>query len=424
LAEARRLTFKISGIISFHFFAKSGDAKPAIVNSLQILSRAGLVALTFAHFTYAAEKPLPPVLSQSTDAVTMIDTSSQAWEWGAQTLLSSEDSLRRLVESLDSLLGGPDEQTLSQSRTAWLSSHRQWLQLTPLLNLAHQEPRVFAELDRRRFDLDASNLAPGYLDALPQYPHSGIVNDIAVSITAESIRHQHALTDASEVSLGFHALELLLWGADGERNPADFRAHLQLDETRIEAGFTLEDLPNNRRRALLRLIGQMLLEDMQRLQRDWQNPDSMLSQDFYRQPETLRRGYLQASLQQALDVSRDDNRSPLNNFAGDRHYRYLAPLEGWEELLAYGDGALLEGLIANDQGQAWLAQMQLQVAALRNLNGPRERVTEDYFTQLALVAAPLKQLARDLGELAPVDRVTIEPEKVKITPQAPAPPGG
>lgn len=365
---------------------------------LQILAHVGLVALTCAHFTYAAEKPLPPIpLSKSTDAVTMADSSSYTWEWGAQTLLRSEDGLGRLVESLNSLLNAPDEQTLSQSRTAWLSSHRQWLQLTPLLNLTDLQPELFTELAHRRFMLDASELAPGYLDALPQYPHSGIVNDIAVSINAEAIRHQHALTDVSEVSLGFHALELLLWGADGERSSTEFFAHLQLDDAQRDAGLTLADLPNNRRRALLQLIGQLLLEDMQRLQRDWQNPDSNLSQDFYRQPEDRRLGYLRASLQQCLNLPLDQSHSPLNAFAGDRHYRYLAPLEGWEELLVYGEGTLLEGLIAAHQRQAWLEQMRLHVAALRNLDNPRERVTADYFSQLATIAASLQQLARELG---------------------------
>ena len=55
--------------------------------------------------------------------------------------------------------------------------------------------------------IDAWPLLPGFIDNLPGYPHTGIVNDMTLPMTSEVLRAQHQITDTAEVALGFHVIE-------------------------------------------------------------------------------------------------------------------------------------------------------------------------------------------------------------------------
>lgn len=369
-----------------------------------MLFGAAMLAPCLASLSFATETSPPPTAPSLAvlDVTVPIPTtaSAQAWQWGAQSLLRSEDSLRRLNAAIDSFLVASDDQTLNQSRAAWLESHRQWLQITPLLNLEQAEPEVFAELTRRRFSIDAGDLQPGYLDAVPEYPHSGLINDIALGITASTLRRQHGLTDVSEVSLGFHALELVLWGVDGKRSPADFRLRHKLTSEELDAGYALMDLPNNRRRELLQLLGQMLLEDVRQLQRSWQDGHSSLSQAFYRQTEAARMAWLRTALQSSLQRLGDPSSTTDNAFAGDRHYYQLAPLEGIEDLLVYEPG-LLASVTSPEQQKIWLDDFHLQVASLRTLGEPEMRLGPEYTAAIAPIAQRLLRLGQELAPATP-----------------------
>lgn len=370
---------------------KTGKTQPTIVKSLLMILCTTLLAPLYASSVLAADTASARVASTP--------ASVKAWQWAANTLLESEKSIRQLATATDKLLVDTNEKTLEDSRTAWLASQRQWLTLRPLLQLSEQAPQVFRELDERRFTIDASNLEPGYLDALPDYPHSGLVNDIALHMTAQTVRHQHGLTDASEVSLGFHALELLLWGADGKRSSADFELRHKLNPEQQQAGYALMDLPNNRRRELMQLITQMLLDDVHQLQRAWQNHASSLSQAFLRKTEPVRHELLRISLQDCLSQLAKTDASPLNAFAGDRHYRQLAPLEGTLDLLTASH--LLDNWIVEGERHGWLEHLRAQITALRNSNDPYAPLSVDQDEKTAAIAAELTQLAERLLATSP-----------------------
>ncbi len=62
--------------------------------------------------------------------------------------------------------------------------------------------------------MDSWPLYAGYLDALPQWPESGLISDPYLEMTRKSLRTQHGATDASEASLGFAALFVALNGTE------------------------------------------------------------------------------------------------------------------------------------------------------------------------------------------------------------------
>lgn len=180
----------------------------------------------------------------------------------------------QLRDVLSILVDMPSSENLERAKQAWLDAHSAF-ELTSLHRyfaaqmLDETATLSFLELQYR---INHWPVVPGYIDYVDDYPDSGIVHDINVPLDIAALREQHGAFDVSEVTLGFHVLEFLIWGqaTDGESRPADdYRAITQLDPDLAESGFALEQLSNNRRRQLLLLIADSLLNDYQALQSLW-----------------------------------------------------------------------------------------------------------------------------------------------------------
>ena len=102
--------------------------------------------------------------------------------------------------------------------------------------------------------MDTWPLYPGYLDALPEWPESGLISDPYLELTRKSLRVQHGATDASEASLGFAALFVALNGT--EESPKALPLLAGDDEIAL------------RRRQYLQLAGEQLLADAKLLSVD------------------------------------------------------------------------------------------------------------------------------------------------------------
>ncbi|MDP4597886.1 MAG: hypothetical protein NWS96_03510 [Pseudomonadales bacterium] len=112
--------------------------------------------------------------------------------------------------STEQFLHTPDATQQAALQTAWLKAHNAFVAVLALAAIDQQAPLLF--------QIDAWPIEPGYLDSLPAYPDSGLISDVTLAITAESLREQHGFTDSQEVSLGFHAMEYLIFA----RSAADF----------------------------------------------------------------------------------------------------------------------------------------------------------------------------------------------------------
>jgi len=117
------------------------------------------------------------------------------------------ESSKRLSRSVQIFLAAPGDATLQSLKGTWLEAHYDFLAARFF---------SFVETDLQNFSVDAWPIQEGFLDRLPQYPHSGIISDITLSINSATLREQHGITDPEEVSLGFHALEFLLFSRNIE----------------------------------------------------------------------------------------------------------------------------------------------------------------------------------------------------------------
>ncbi len=162
-------------------------------------------------------------------------------------------------EAIAAFLANPNADNLRTAQRSWLGAHRSFLEAS------FHEPATEAssppdETNEKRDLVSLIHAWPiqeGFLDSMPLYPTSGIINDLTLTIDEQTLRNQHGITAAEEVSLGFHAVEFLLWG----RQINDFTVQSELTPAQVNDGLGLNQLSNNRRRKTLGLIVKLLHED-------------------------------------------------------------------------------------------------------------------------------------------------------------------
>lgn len=151
-----------------------------------------------------------------------------------------------LVIAVNAFLATPDEETRATFQQSWIDAHNAFVATRALIIEPH---------DDMLFRIDAWPIQPGFLDSLPQYPDSGIINDTTMTIDEQTLTQQNGITDSEEVSLGFHPLEYYAF----DRPIADFVSPPEGDD----------DSGNiERRRQALQIIAESLNVSLQLLTRD------------------------------------------------------------------------------------------------------------------------------------------------------------
>ncbi len=185
------------------------------------------------------------------------------------------EKVEALQISTDNFLKHTDLETLAAVRAAWLSAHNAYEQTTlyrKLFELFAEQSEV-SQLTGHQYFIDYWPIYAGYIDYLDSYPGSGLVNDMTVPLTPESVRAQHGLLDIHEVTLGFHALEFQLWGenvsGDDTRPHDDFFEDTNTASPDAVQGVPTEQLPSNRRRQLLALGVEALSTETDALFKTW-----------------------------------------------------------------------------------------------------------------------------------------------------------
>jgi len=200
--------------------------------------------------------------------------------------------IEKLQSAIDEFLAQTNIENLDRARQSWLLAHSAY-ELTTLHRyfaasiLDEQNSIALLQL---QYQINHWPIVPGYLDYVDGYPDSGIVHDINVSLDSIGLRDQHGAFDISEVTLGFHVLEFLLWGSRDTqselRSVDDFIEIDALDASQIESGYSLEQLSNNRRRQLLAIIADILLGDFRELGSLWSDQLERAEQSIDRTSQT------------------------------------------------------------------------------------------------------------------------------------------
>ena len=164
------------------------------------------------------------------------DMASVATKLHLENQTRTTEYFSTLQGSIDEFLSTPNPQTLVALQNDWINAHDALLKVKFLTHAPNSQRLVE--------QIDSWPIAPGFLDALPLYPESGIISDFTVPITEEGIREQHQFTDPSEASLGFHVIEYLVFSRS------------------IEDFIPSNDRKVKRRRQLLATVTESLASDL------------------------------------------------------------------------------------------------------------------------------------------------------------------
>ena len=143
-------------------------------------------------------------------------------------LTSQREDINDLLTIATAFKERPAGEQFDQLKEAWRVSYNQYLGDLLITTLPIREPNEWhranltsAHLHQR---LNAWPIEAGYIDYLSDYPQSGIVNDLTLDISRETLIDQHGLLDEGSASIGFPVMEFLLWGEDGSRRLDEFIA--------------------------------------------------------------------------------------------------------------------------------------------------------------------------------------------------------
>ncbi len=215
-----------------------------------------------------------------------------------------------LHRQVDALLENPGKDSLQAARHAWRTAHAAYKATRLYQNLELEHPQFdqsSTQFDQNSMEpvlhrlwdrLDAYPLEPGYLDYVTGYPFSGLVFAESIPLTQENLNEQHHLGDAQYVTLGFHALEFLLWG---ENQDQETRRSWQ-DYARVNEDAQASERSQSqlRRRQFLETVSDMLTQDLQALVAAWQSPGHFYPTAWSQAPQAQRDQRLHSAIERTL----------------------------------------------------------------------------------------------------------------------------
>ena len=224
-----------------------------------------------------SQLPTSPDSSLTDEAsITVSANDTQAiWQAAGQTLSRCTTAAKNLNDAIDSFIASPREDSLLNAREAWKNTLLEYRHFYVFHYIAQTRPEVFGRLVESDFRIAAWPVQPGSLDSWGSYLYSGLVHDIGNTLSKENLLNLHGQVDAENATLGLYAIEYMLFGENGTRSVDDYVAQSTVSAEQKERGFkAASELPHNRRRMLLQLQSDILVDEINHLLNNWSSPTS------------------------------------------------------------------------------------------------------------------------------------------------------
>lgn len=320
-------------------------------------------------------------------------------------------SARALREAVNAFVAAPGDSTLNAARQAWLAAREPYGQTEafrfysgPIDDAKGPEGRI-----------NAWPLDEAYIDSVKGKASSGIINNRKIVLSKDKLAALNERGGEENISTGYHAIEFLLWGQDFDANGPGKRSWND---------FVDGQAPNaDRRRDYLKIIADLLVEDIASVAKAWQANGANYRAKFEKDPDALRKmmvgiGVLSRAelagerMEVALDSKNQEDEHSC--FSDNTHRDILTNALGirnvWLGEYQRLDGSVLKGpslrdLVADKDTKAAdkvSADMDATLAAAQGIKAPfdQEIIQPDGRKRVQATINALKKQANSLVEAA------------------------
>ena len=174
------------------------------------------------------------------------------------------DAATALQTALTAFTDNPTQETFDAAKTAWLAAREPYGQ-TEAFRFANGP---IDDVNGPEGLLNAWPLDENYVDYVEGNPNAGIINDPVSfpSIDAATLEGSNELGGEANVSVGYHAIEFLLWGQDNTA-PLDQMAGQRPFTDFVDGGTASNQ---DRRRMYINVCAQLILDNLQSLLDEWE----------------------------------------------------------------------------------------------------------------------------------------------------------
>ena len=288
----------------------------------------------------------------------LFSTDPKAWNYDGKPQLRAYGDLvhrsytrahadaARMQEVIGAFLARPSQKTLDAARASWISARPAYL-LTEAYRYYDGPIDVSADgTPGPEGRLNAWPLNEAFIDYVRGNPGAGIVQDGSVPLSREALIERDQVSDEADVTTGWHAIEFLLWGQDfsisgpGERPFSDY----------------LPGPDTERRREYLRIVTQMVVDDLAQLAAQWApgRKDNYRARFEALEPrEAIGRmlngmanlaGYELTSERMSVALDSGDQEDEHSCFSDNTHNDHLYDLLGVRRVYEEGGSASLAAL--------------------------------------------------------------------------------
>ncbi|MEM1321578.1 MAG: imelysin family protein [Bacteroidota bacterium] len=169
----------------------------------------------------------------------------------------------KLKAAIDAFLLTPDATTLEAAKSAWIAAREPYSQ-TEAYRFSNGP---IDDGDGPEGFLNAWPLDESWIDYVEGNTAAGFINDPDFVLSKQALESENERGGENNISIGYHAIEFLLWGQDLSE-PAAMQSGLRPHTDYLTDG-TGTAANQDRRKEYLRICAELLLDHLQLLLDDW-----------------------------------------------------------------------------------------------------------------------------------------------------------
>ena len=329
-----------------------------------------------------------------------------------ESYAASAGSAAEMRKVIIAFLEKPDETNLAAARKAWTEARVDYLRTETF--------RFYdGPIETVEGEVNAWPLNEAAIDYVEGKPDAGIINTATANLDAEALVALNQKQDEKDVTVGWHAIEFLLWGQDASATGPG---------NRPASDYVPGQGNNDRRRAYLQAATDALARTLHGLIHQWE-PGSKTNYranfEALPQREALGRmvngmailaGYEMMSERMGVALDSGDQEDEQSCFSDTTKQDFVADLEGikqvWTGKSSGKSRAGLDELVKSQKPELaaevdkLMADAETKIAALGNpwdqvlasaKDSPQRKAAEDAVTSLQALADGLKKVGNTLG---------------------------